>query len=293
MTGDLSKPLPGTVLIDKFGHRHSEQLDACRPQGDGHSACGSAYPNIKQQHKGRDMTNALTKQEANAAYVARYDAPGTVNPYAAFATESGGGIVGRLVACKKGDWSIGKDGDQLKEGTRFLIVVPTMRRGWVKFGPDGVVDRDMGLVADNFLVKHRHALGDLDEALWEKGPDGSPRDPWARNYSVQMVEMAPPHGDATFVGSSFGAHIMLQEVCRTYAAEMHAYPDQFPVMGITTKTRQSKSFGPIKDPWLDLVGWASVDDVRSGKKAAAGAPGKAKAGDVIRDEVPDWSVKNG
>ena len=36
--------------------------------------------------------------------------PGTrlADPYAAFANESGPGIVGRLLACRKGDWGIGR-----------------------------------------------------------------------------------------------------------------------------------------------------------------------------------------
>ena len=31
---------------------------------------------------------------------------------------------------------------------------------------------DMGLVRDNFLVKHRYALDDLEESEWEKLPTG-------------------------------------------------------------------------------------------------------------------------
>ena len=49
--------------------------------------------------------NELVKQR-NETYAARYE---VADPYAAFANESGPGIVGRLLACRKGDWGIGSD----------------------------------------------------------------------------------------------------------------------------------------------------------------------------------------
>ena len=48
-----------------------------------------------------------------------------------------------------------------------------MMRGWLKWAGGVVVAADMGLVGDNFLVKHRYALGDLEEEEWEKAPDGT------------------------------------------------------------------------------------------------------------------------
>ena len=47
----------------------------------------------------------MTYSEKKDQYLARYE----VDPYAAFANESGPGIVGRLLTCKKGDWAIGQD----------------------------------------------------------------------------------------------------------------------------------------------------------------------------------------
>ena len=48
-------------------------------------------------------------------------------------------------------------------GARYLFVVDTMMRGWLKWVGGVIVAADMGLVIDNFLVKHRYALGDLEE----------------------------------------------------------------------------------------------------------------------------------
>ena len=69
------------------------------------------------------------------------------------------------------------------EGARYLFITDTMMRGWLKWVGGVIVAADMGLVVDNFRVKHRDALGDLEESEWEKNPDGTPRDPWAQSLS--------------------------------------------------------------------------------------------------------------
>jgi len=156
----------------------------------------------------------------------------------------------------------------------------------------------MGLVRDNYLVKHRYALDDKDEDTWEKGPDGiTPRDPWSRSYRALLIEVSPPHGDVTLSGSSYGLALAVKELCRIYSAEAHLHPDACPVVTLTTKTRPHKSYGPIKGPWFDVVGWASPEDVRAGRKAPArvarARPAKAvkpakPVAEEIDDALPDW-----
>ena len=118
----------------------------------------------------------------------------------------------------------------------------------------------MGYVKDHFPVRHRYSLPDSDETLWEKMPDGTPRDPWAQSYRVLLIEVSPPHGDVTLSGSSYGLHLALKEICRIYSSEKSQHPDCFPVEQLTTRTRQHKSYGAIKGPWFDVLGWASVED---------------------------------
>src|SRR6476660_3566695 len=151
------------------------------------------------------MSTEVAKQ-TNPSYVARYSA-NAEDPYAAFAGEGGPGIQGKLLTCSKGDWGIGQDKTPVKAGAEFLFIVPEMMRGWLKWVDHAVAEADMGYVRDNFLVKHRMALGDDDEDQWEKNPDGTPRDPWSRSYRALLIEMAAPHGDVTYSGSSFGTSL--------------------------------------------------------------------------------------
>ena len=234
--------------------------------------------------------NELAKRN-DTTYAQRYE---VTDPFAAFAAEGGPGIVGKPLACRKGDWSLGSDGDPVPAEARFLLLIDTMMRGWLKWHDGRVVDAEMGYVKDHFPVRHRYSLPDSDETLWEKMPDGTPRDPWAQSYRVLLIEGAPPHGDVTLSGSSYGLHLALKEICRIYSSEKSQHPDCFPVVQLTTKTRQHKSYGAIKGPWFEVVGWASIEDIRAGRKsqaALAKPKKKAKAKPVaaeINDELPDW-----
>jgi hypothetical protein len=149
-------------------------------------------------------------------------------------------------------------------------------------------------VRDNFLVRHRYTLGDDDEEQWEKDPNGAPRDPWSRSYRALLIGLSPPHGDVTFSSASYGASLALKEICKIYSAESHLHEDAFPVVELATRTRQNKHYGPIKGPWFEVVGWATVEDVKAGRKAGAAvrepkaAKAKSPATASIQDELPDW-----
>ena len=236
------------------------------------------------------MTQEVAKRDDYA--VARY---GAANPYEAFANEGGPGIQGKLLTCRKGEWSIGADGADVPAGARHLMLIPSMMRGWLKWVNGVVVDAVMGYVKDNFIVPHRHSLGDLDESAWERDPAGNPRDPWSKCYRVLLIELSTPHGDVTFSGGSFGAQLALKEMCRVFST--NGQTDTYPVVELGTKARVSKNYGRIVGPWFTVVGWATIDDMKAGRKAgggkAAGGKRKQKAvaasKDDLNDELPNWS----
>jgi hypothetical protein len=224
----------------------------------------------------------------SGSYVARY-ADGT-DPYTAFANEGGPGIQGKLLTCKKGSWGIGPDADPVKAGALFLMVVPSTMRGMLKWQANSIVNARVGFVADGFLMPDRQTLGDEDEARWETDPAGNPRDPWSKVYRVGLVEVAPPHGDVTFSGSSYGTQLALKDVCRTYSADAHLYPGALPIVALSTRTRTSKTYGKIIGPWFDVQGWATLEDVRAGRKKKAKAKAAPREGfnEAIGDELPSW-----
>ena len=102
-----------------------------------------------------------------------------------------------------------------------------MMRGWMKWeGGTRRRCRD-GLRARRFPVKHRYALGDLDESTGRGCPTARPR-----SLGAKLPRLAdrgsPPHGDLTFSGSSYGIELALKEICRVYSAEAHSIPTLIP-----------------------------------------------------------------
>jgi hypothetical protein len=234
--------------------------------------------------------NEIIKKPDN--YAARYE---TADPYAQFANEGGPGIQGKLLTCKKGVWGIGQDCTPPPAGARYLFLPDTMMRGWLKWAGGVVVAADMGLVCDNFLVKHRLALGDLEEeGNWETAPDGTSRDPWSKTYRALLIELSPPHGDLTFSGSSYGTELGFKALSGAYAAERSQHPGTYPVVELATAPWTSKHYGKQVRPDFPIVGWATVEDVKAGRKAQATltkSKRKAKAPPLAadNDERPaDW-----
>jgi len=191
------------------------------------------------------------------------------DPYAAFASEGSGGIVGDLLTNKKGTWGIGSEGVPPPEGARYLALMPSLTRGWVKWMGGKPVDARMGLVHTGFTVPHRDTLGDLDVSQWEMFQD-QPRDPWSEVLRLVLVALAPPHRELTFTGSSYGTKLALTALCKEYSDSMVNGSDKFPVVELATHTRDTKSYGKIVGPSFRVVGWASVSEVRSSLKAGAG-----------------------
>ena len=238
--------------------------------------------------------NEIAKR--NDSYVARYE---VTDPFVSFSNEGAPGIIGKLLTCKKGVYGIGSDESPPPAGARYLFLVETLSRGWLKWLSGVIVAADMGLVAENFLVKHRNALGDLDEEAWEQNPDGTRRDPWSRAYRAVLVEVSPPHGELTFSGSSYGTEVALKELSGNYAAGRSQHPDCYPVVELGTAPWMSKRYGKQIRPDFPIVGWASLADVKAGRKspAALARPkpkAKAKAeptetlGEALDDAIPNW-----
>jgi hypothetical protein len=243
--------------------------------------------------------NDIVKKADN--YAARYDTGD--DPYAQFANEGGPGIQGKLLACRKGVYGIGKEATPPPVGACYLFITDSMMRGWLKWAGGVVVDADLGPVGENFLVKHRLALGDPEEdGNWEKNPDGTSRDPWSKAYRALLIELSPPHGELTFSGGSYGTELGFKALAGAYAAERSQHPGgTYPVVQLATAPWTSKNYGKQIRPDFPIVGWATVEDVRSGRKvlaapvAAPVAKPKAKAkaatpaktmAEELGDEIP-------
>ena len=211
--------------------------------------------------------NDLATQR-NETYLQRYDAGTT--PIAQFATEGGPGIQGKLSLARRGAGASAKTAPRPRRRALPLHCRQHDAR-MAQVGGRRRRRRRYGLVADNFLVKHRLALGDLEERNWETVPTGVPRDPWSKAYRALLIELSPPHGDVTFSGTSYGTELASRRSAGAYAAERSQHPGAYPVVELATAPWTSKHYGKQIRPDFPVVGWATVEDVRAGRKAQAAA----------------------
>jgi hypothetical protein len=169
----------------------------------------------------------------------------------------------------KGDF-IGADKNTVPLGTKYLAIVLEARRGIVRWGTNGITDSHVGLIREHYLTPHRESLGDEDETKWSLGPGGVPRDPWQQFFSVPMVELTPPHSELMWTGSSWGAKECLQDLIKAYLSARHLHVDgSHPVIELASFNKPTKSFGNVKQPRFPIVGWATLEDVKAGRKVAA------------------------
>jgi hypothetical protein len=182
------------------------------------------------------------------------------DPYQEHADEvaSRAHITGDLLRfTKHGQYKAGADQDEVDEGTRMLVYMPSLKKGWVKWYDGQPVQHIVGLVAEGYKPPERHDLGDMDESEWGE-LNGRPIDPWQKtNYIVMLDEDGQLY---TFVTSSKGGLSAVGEICDAYAKRRRMKPDEIPVIELHSRSYMHKDYGETFAPTLKITGWAKVPE---------------------------------
>lgn len=225
--------------------------------------------------------NQLATAKSNAIATANANA----NPFEAYGNAaSQRSIVGKLLKFSKGDYLTGENNDEMAAGTQLVANMDELMVGWIKWEDSKPSEQIMGRVSENYQPPRRNELGDTDKNDWEVDDQGQHRDPW--QFSNYLI-MKEPGGEEfyTFTTSSRGGLNAIGELCKSYGKLMRQKPDQFPIvaLGVGSYQHTNKSFGRIKFPILELVGWAPkaefVDALAGESQVRAGQ-------DEINNEVP-------
>jgi hypothetical protein len=169
-------------------------------------------------------------------------------------------IVGKLLKFSKGDYLVGEDNEEVEEGTQLVANMDELMVGWIRWADSKPTDQIMGRVSDGYQAPKRNTLGDDDKSKWEVDEQGRERDPWQFSNYLILKTPGQTGEDAlfTFTTSSRGGLNAIAELCKTYGKAMRQKPDEFPViaLGVGSYQHSNKSFGRIKFPILEVVGWA-------------------------------------
>lgn len=210
-----------------------------------------------------------------------------------FAAEnSATNIVGKLLRFSKGDWLVGKDGEEMEENTELVADMAELYIGWIKWvdnKPERVI---MGRVFDGYKRPERNTLGDLDKEEWELNDRGEPSDPWRQTaqFILRTPKLTAPPEDEdlfTFVTTSHGGLNAVGNLSKAFAKGARMRMGQIPVvrLGVGKYKHSNAQFGIIKFPTFDVVGWenrtiavpapAPAPAPVEAPKAAKGRGGKA------------------
>lgn len=188
------------------------------------------------------------------------------------------GIIGQRLKCTKGLWTL--DGDEIEtgdEGVKVCALIESATIGWIKWGEDGIEDRDICRPADNFVPKFQCPEG------WN---------PYTALTFVRVDEGGQGQL-CTFTSSSWGGKKALTKLISQYRLMRYV---RFPICVLETKPRNDKN-GNI-DPVFKVVGWAdrsNFGDICGVPAVAAPMPPDPAlpapkqgepASEIINDEIP-------
>lgn len=155
----------------------------------------------------------------------------------------------KLLKFKKGRYFL--DGEEIDQGTRFLVHVVGFARAWVKFKGGELKERRMYRASKGEQPPPREDLDDKDPKSWDPGPDGHPSDPWVYQFLLPME--AEASGDfCFFVTSSFGGKRAVSDLVNQYSRR---HMDGQPMIELSEAVMPTKRFGDVARPFFKIVGW--------------------------------------
>jgi hypothetical protein len=202
--------------------------------------------------------------------------------WGAAASEAGARVIrGRLLKFADWRWSAGKEAEAIEDGTQ-LVALSTVA-AWVRWEGGKPVEyrtREPGR-----RLPDRNEIGHLEEATWEQGPGGGPRDPWQQTRMVYLAD--PGTGELfTFSTSSGGGRNAVIDLADNIARMRFAHPRAVPLIELRSAEMKTK-FGNKSRPVFKIVGWKGASDAA---EQATSEPQLLAAGTSARramdDEIP-------
>jgi hypothetical protein len=151
------------------------------------------------------------------------------------------------------------------------LIVLGVSAQWILWKGKEVLDRQ-----DSNL--RREDLGHSDEAEWEPGLDGKPKDPWAYTPRVELLD-PKTLDEYRFETSNKGGRACVDELVNKVNKVRTLHPGATPIVTLTTKIMKTK-YGPRPRPSFKIVGW------RFPKGGDPGTPVLPKPANDLDDAIP-------
>jgi hypothetical protein len=200
--------------------------------------------------------------------------PGNKNPFEQYADDvDKQHVIGSLLKFVKGDWLVGRDGEECTE-KELVAIMPGFVHGWILWQDNRPIEHRMGLATESFVPADRDTLGHDDEALWELDAKGKPRDPWQPSL---YLPMATVDGKTiyTFATSSDGGRRRgVAPLSRDYGQHIRQHPDELPVVGLEQDSypHPDRTVGRVKYPLFPVIRYVKAKPYLDAVAALTGRP---------------------
>jgi hypothetical protein len=198
------------------------------------------------------------------------------------ATESAERVIkGTLLKFSEWNWSKGKEGTHIEEGTELIAL--DCAAAWVKWSEGKPVEYK--LRTPGRRLSEREELGDVERDNWEAGPDGTPKDPWQNTRFVYLID--PVSAEAfTFSTSSWGGRGAVSDLADQIQRVRYSRPGAVPVVELRAAPMLTR-FGKKSKPFFKVVDWRGGESPKEKPRQIENkTDNAAKVERAFDDEIP-------
>ena len=202
------------------------------------------------------------------------------SPVSAYLAAHGVGMNGTFFKfAKDGKFRKTSDGEEIPEGTQFVVIYDQIQGGWIKFmGKGNPPERKQGNLFEGFVPPDRESLGDNDQSQWDEGLSAKPADPWQFQLllPLQHVETGELY---VFNTSSITGRRAVDNLIQACGRMQRAEPGDYPIIKLRIGGFQHRDerIGWIKTPAFERCGKAPKADTTMADTSLSGE---------LNDEVP-------
>jgi hypothetical protein len=202
------------------------------------------------------------------------------SPVSAYLAAHGVGMNGTFFKfAKDGKLRKTSDGEEIPEGTQFVVIYDQIQGGWIKFmGKGNPPERKQGNLFEGFVPPDRESLGDNDQSQWDEGLSGKPADPWQFQLllPLQRVETGELF---VFNTSSITGRRAVDRLISECGRMQRVEPNDYPVIKLRIGGFQHRDdrVGRVPTPAFERCGKAPKADTTMADTSLGGE---------MSDEIP-------
>ena len=202
------------------------------------------------------MSNALTTTNNENTSVAV-----SGNPFLDAANDMGAGTSALYLKFdgNTGDYSFGKDQEELENGTRVAVAPSEFKNGWICWNDSKVLEE--------IMVRITEGKPPAKHTLTDHGPyEDAEKDGWSQQSSAQFRDIETG-SEYLYKTSSAGGRIALANLVQDYGKAFQRHPGELAIVELSNTSFEAKNrktgkkLGKKYAPMFKIVGWVKEDEL--------------------------------